>query len=170
MNDQLKKLVALAMSEVGTREEGGNNRGKEIVEYQKATWLEPGPWPWCAAFTCWLLREWLEYPEVAFCLNIPPGKENTWRCQDASAFGWEKWAKAKGLQVLSENSKAKAGDIVIFDFSHIGIVVFDQAGSFIETVEGNTNGKGERDSTAGDGVWRKHRASSLAKCYIRLIA
>jgi hypothetical protein len=52
------RLVALARSEVGTREGGGNNRGIRIEEYQQATWLTRGSWPWCTAFTCWLMREW----------------------------------------------------------------------------------------------------------------
>lgn len=170
MKTIIDKLVALALAEVGTREEGGNNCGKEIVEYQKATWLEPGPWPWCAALQCWLMREWLKDPETCFSLNIPPGKEEEWRCKDASAFGWEKWAKSKGLMVLPETVPAKTGDIVIFDFSHIGLVVKDQIGSFIDCCEGNTNGKGDRESTTGDGVWLKKRNHTLAKCYIRFFA
>ncbi len=67
---------------------------------------------------------------------------------------------------------ARAGDFVVFDFSHIGIVAADQkaiTGS-IHTIEGNTNGKGERDSVAGDGVWKKDRAQQLTKSYLRLLA
>jgi hypothetical protein len=49
---------------------------------------------------------------------------------------------------------ARAGDFVVFDFSHIGIVAADQKAvtDNIQTIEGNTNGKGERDGLAGDGV------------------
>jgi hypothetical protein len=168
MNKQLiDKLVAIAKAEVGTREEGGNNRGKRVREYQSATWLEPGAWAWCAALCAWVLRQWLKDPDVLDALKI---RSPEWGCKDASAFGWEKWAKGKGLQVLPETEKAKAGDFVIFDFSHIGIVIEDQTGDTIKTVEGNTNGKGERDSASGDGVWLKTRAQSLTKCYIRLMA
>lgn len=42
---KIDNLVQIALAEVGTREEGGNNCGKDIREYQAATWLEPGPWP-----------------------------------------------------------------------------------------------------------------------------
>lgn len=155
---KIDNLVQIALAEVGTREEGGNNCGKDIREYQAATWLEPGPWPWCAAFVAWCIKEWLKgNPDMSIT-----------RCMDASAFGWEKWAKKQGLQILPETAKAKAGDLVIFDFSHIGIVVADQIGNTIRTCEGNTNGKGERDSASGDGVWLKTRAQSLTKCYIRL--
>lgn len=153
------KLVELALAEVGTMESGGNNRGARIVEYQRATWLSPDAWPWCAALTCWVLREALK--ATGYSLT---------RCKDASAFGWEKWAKENGLTLLDENSLACAGDFVIFDFSHIGVVVKDQAPneSTIRTVEGNTNGQGARDSESGDGVWKKIRATSLVKCYVRI--
>lgn len=166
----LKRLTDLALSAVGIREEGGNNCGASVRECQAATWLTPGPWPWCAAGAAWLLREWLKDPEVCAALGLSPDKAEAWRCKDASAFGWEKWARVKGLRILPETAQAKAGDLVIFDFSHIGIVIADQVGrAAIETVEGNTNGKGERDSVSGDGVWRKKRARSLTKCYIRLL-
>jgi len=66
---------------------------------QQATWLAPGSWPWCAAFTCWVLREWLEDANVRKALSELTGKNiietsaEKYRCKDPSAFGWEKWAK-----------------------------------------------------------------------------
>lgn len=168
----IRALVKLALGEIGTREVGGNNMGEEIEEYQRATWLAPAPWPWCAAFTCWLLREWWEDPESRALMGIGSEREaEKIRCKDASAFGWEKWAIKRGYQVLPEITLAKAGDFVVFDFSHIGLVIADQASTEDEilTVEGNTNGRGERDSGTGDGVWKKKRMPSLTKSYIRLL-
>ena len=150
-------IVPIALAEVGTREVGGNNQGPRVVEYQKATWLEPAAWPWCAAFVCWVLQQAWAGTE----------REKT-RCRDASAFGWVKWAQKHGHTILPETQKAKRGDIVVFDFSHIGIVVEDQTGAYIRTVEGNTNGQGARDSESGDGVWMKRRHHSTVKNYIRL--
>jgi hypothetical protein len=51
------------------------------------------------------------------------------------------------------------------------LVIADQALTEDEilTVEGNTNGRGERDSGTGDGVWKKKRKPSLTKSYIRLL-
>ena len=169
--DPIKRLLEIATHEVGTHEEGGNNRGPRIVEYQSATWLKPAPWPWCAAFICWIIREWLKSPEVLAKLSLRNNKEaENWRPQTAGAFDFERWAKEKGLAVLNKKSLAKAGDIVVFDFSHIGIVVKDQISpESIECIEGNTNGSGQRDSTAGDGVWRKRRAVSLVRSFIRII-
>jgi hypothetical protein len=42
--------------------------------------------------------------------------------------------------------------------------------SKIKTVEGNTNGRGDRDSDSGDGVWEKQRMPILTKSYIRIFA
>ncbi len=151
-------LVKIALGEVGCHEEGGNNRGPQVVKYQKATWLKPDAWPWCAAFVCWCIMVWqLKYP------NMP----NFERPETASAFEFESWAKRQGFKILSDICQAKAGDICIFDFSHIGLVVMDQVDQYIETVEGNTNGLGTRDSISGDGVWKKRRHRSLVKCFAR---
>jgi len=169
--DPIKRLLEIATHEVGVHEDGGNNCGPRIKEYQCATWLTPAPWPWCAAFICWILREWLQSPEVRekLLLRNNLSVEN-WRPQTAGAFDFERWAKEKGLAVLKKGSLAKAGDLVIFDFSHIGLVVKDQiAADSIETIEGNTNGGGQRDSNTGDGVWRKRRAASLVRSFIRII-
>jgi hypothetical protein len=173
MHEALNKLIEIARKEVGTREAAVNNTGKRIVEYQGATWLAPGAWPWCAAFTSWLMREWLEDESVRKSLNLASfSRAEKWRCRDASAFGWETWAKGHGLTLLPETKTARAGDFVVFDFSHIGLVIEDQASpsAKIHTIEGNTNGKGERDSTSGDGVWQKMRDASLTKRYIRIFA
>jgi hypothetical protein len=59
----------------------------------------------------------------------------------------------------------KAGDVVIFTFSHIGIALGspDKKGN-VPTVEGNTNGAGSRE---GDGVYRKVRHVSKIRSRIR---
>ena len=169
--DPIKRLLEIATHEVGVHEDGGNNRGPHIVEYQSATWLKPAPWPWCAAFICWILREWLKSPAVLAKLSLRNNKEaENWRPKTAGAFDFERWAKEKGFAVMNKKSLAKAGDIVIFDFSHIGLVVKDQISpDTIECIEGNTNGGGQRDSNTGDGVWRKRRAASLVRSFIRII-
>lgn len=164
-------LIEIARSQLGIREGVKNNTGARIVEYQGATWLAPGAWAWCAAFTSWVMREWLELESVRTQMGFESfSRAEKWRCRDAAAFGWEKWAQQKKIQVLPETSLARRGDFVTFDFSHIGIVTADQStlSTPIKTVEGNTNGKGERDSKSGDGVWEKTRAPSLVKSYIRI--
>ena len=132
MNLAIQKMIQIASAEVGIREAEVNNTGARIVEYQGATWLQPGAWPWCAAFICWIMRELLEDEDVREYLktyfNRPEltfAQAEKVRCRDASAFGWEKWATAHGFQHFSEDNLAKAGDFVVFDFSHIGLVIKD---------------------------------------------
>lgn len=165
------RLVAIALAEVGVRESGGNNRGKRIREYQEATWLAPAPWPWCAAFVVWCIMIWLEDEEVRQALGVAGPRVGRWRPQTAGAFDLENWARKNGLAVLPENAEARAGDIIVFDFSHVGFVSKDAhpSASVIATIEGNTNGRGQRDSTSGDGVWEKQRDRPLARSFIRLI-
>lgn len=171
MSILVDKLIAVAKSQIGTTEKGGNNRGIAIVKYQQATWLTPGPWAWCAAFMCWTLREFMiNNPEAMNALRV--ANIEKWRCKDASAFGWIKWANNHELYVTDEKELAKAGDIVVFDFSHIGLVIKDQAklGDKIETIEGNTEPNTTQRDGSSDGVYQMKRSPKLVKAYIRLIA
>lgn len=165
----IHRLLAIAQVEIGVREEGGNNRGERIREYQTATDLPPGAWPWCAAFVSWCVREWIETPASVNWLGITVLKPQQWRPRTALAYGFVGWSKSrpKTTTLLTDKDQAQPGDIVTFDFSHVGIVLEDDGKNLI-TVEGNTNGKGERDSETGDGVWRKIRAKSLARNFIRI--
>lgn len=169
MNPFASELVRIANTQVGVREVGGNNKGRKVVEYQKATWLKPDAWPWCAAFTAWVLREALKNPAARQAIWLKSDGEG-WRCKDASAYGWEKWGAQKKLQLLPETARALAGDFVTFDFSHIGIVVKDQAragAGVIHTVEGNTDAAGSRE---GGGVYAKQRPWKLIRTLIRVPA
>lgn len=163
------QLAAIAISQVGTLEQGGNNRGAKVREYQAATWLKPADWPWCAAFVCWCVREWLATGALSDSLDTP-ARVAAWRPKTPRAFGFEEWAKERGLPVLGERAAVKAGDIVVFDMSHVGIAVAaaPAESKFIETVEGNTGVVGLRDSAAGDGVFRKKRPRGMVRSIVRL--
>ena len=149
-----KALVALAEKEVGVKEKPLNsNRGKRVEEYQAATWLEGTGWPWCAAFICWLCRE----------AGMPKAK----RPQTAGAWDFEKYAKKMGGKLIkpAAKDKVRAGDIVIFTFSHIGLAVADEADGLVKTIEGNTDASGSRE---GGGVYRKTRRKSQIRSIIRI--
>ncbi len=166
------KLVETALSEVGVHEEGGNNLGPKVREYQGATWLEPGAWAWCAAFVCWCVRK--AYQGAGSGPWSLAGKTfEQWRPKTASAVGdfdLEWWARKQGLQVFDEDASVEPGDIITFDFGHCGIAVARAANNSatIETAEANTGPAGLRDSMEGDGVWRKTRARPLIRRIIRL--
>ena len=150
-----EKIAQIAESQIGIREESPNE-GPEIATYQMATWLPPGPWPWCAAFICWVVRE---------AMN-----GGTWtfkRPQTARAWDFEKWCLSvdNSAKLKRRPVTVKRGDIVIFTFSHVGIAVADMdKNNMVATVEGNTNDAGSRE---GDGCYRKRRHLSKIRSVIR---
>lgn len=134
----LHKLTDIALREVGVREIGSNNCGKRIREYQSATELDPAAWPWCAAFVDWSIREWLKDDGVVAWLGLKNRTADQWRPTTALAYGLTSWAKQRPntTSIYNEKDRAVAGDIVTFDFSHVGIVIEDSM-SHIVTIEGN---------------------------------
>lgn len=116
-----------------------------------------GPWPWCAAFVCWCVKNAMADEDYTFT-----------RPQTAGAWDFEKWCKSVDNSALLKkphNGNIKAGDIVIYTFSHIGIAVSDvDKQGIVQTVEGNTNSDGERE---GDGVYRKRRNIANIRSIIR---
>ncbi len=180
MESLVRKLIEIANSQIGSHEEGGNNKGPQVVKYQKATWLEPGAWPWCMAFVAWIVQQWLRDKAVRAFFGIKDdAAAEKWRPRTAAAFGAEDWAMSRGLTVLRPPALAKAGDIIIFDFNgpaagggHIGFVVQDQEkpGDHIHTIEGNTGALGLRDAPTGDGVFTKERNTTQVKALVRMVA
>jgi hypothetical protein len=160
------KIAAIASSQVGQREATNHNDGAAVRKYQAATNLEPDSWPWCAAFVCWCVREWLKDPSAVSWLSLKKLTPEEWRPKNANAWGFSDWSHSRPAttKIIDRAEQAKPGDIVMFTFSHVGIVVSDN-GKSIQTVEGNTNGVGERD---GDGVYFKTRSRSLVKAYVRI--
>jgi hypothetical protein len=155
-----KKMVSLAREEIGVSEVDGSNCGPRVDEYKAATWLDPDKgWPWCAAFICWLVREAIEGEDIKFK-----------RPRTAGAWDFENWAKqqdGKGVDLRKpSNEDIKAGDIVVFTFSHIGLAVKDiDSSGYVVTIEGNTNGAGSRE---GGSVLEKKRHVSKIRSRIRI--
>lgn len=156
------QIVSLARREIGVTEVNGSNCGPRVDEYKAATWLDPKVgWPWCAAFVCWLVREAMAVTGVKETATFK-------RPRTAGAWDFENWSLA---QDNSTNTKKphrgdlQPGDIVVFKFSHIGIV---QAGpnknGIVTTIEGNTDGAGSRE---GGAVLRKHRRLDQIRSRIR---
>ena len=156
-----QKMVSLARDEIGVSEVDGSNCGPRVDEYKAATWLDPKyGWPWCAAFICWLVREAIYGKDVSFK-----------RPRTAGAWDFENWAKQQsggGVELRKPtNEDIKAGDIVVFTFSHIGLAVKDiDSRGYVVTIEGNTNGAGSRE---GGSVLEKKRHVSKIRSRIRII-
>ena len=156
-----EKMVQLAREEIGVSEVDGTNCGPRVDQYKAATWLDASKgWPWCAAFICWLVRESIEDEDVKFK-----------RPRTAGAWDFENWAKqqiANGGDLRKPtNEDIKAGDIVVFTFSHIGLAVKDiDSRGYVKTIEGNTNGAGSRE---GGSVLEKKRHVSSIRSRIRIL-
>ena len=156
-----EKMVSLAREEIGVSEVDGSNCGPRVDEYKAATWLDADKgWPWCAAFICWLVREAMKGEDASFK-----------RPRTAGAWDFENWAKQesnRGVELRKPtNEDIKAGDIVVFTFSHIGIAVADvDSSGYVKTIEGNTNGAGSRE---GGSVLEKNRHVSKIRSRIRIL-
>jgi hypothetical protein len=164
-----KQLIEIAGRDVGQMETS-RNHGPAIPKFWTATSYPEGyenREPYCAAGVCYWVREWLKIPGVQQAFGKTASQLDQWRCKSARAFDWKDWAKDRGVRVLSDSPSEilHTGDIVVFDFSHIGIV-HDDKGDRIYTIEANTGASGVRD---GDGIFRKDRPREVARCFIRLL-
>ena len=168
VNGDVGKVINAARGEVGVIETS-NNQGPGIAKYWSATTYPEGynnAEPWCAAFVC-------------YCIKVSGLFTETDRPKTASAFGYESWARSKSSRVTLTVSPTavRVGDIVIFSFSHIGIVTSDSdINGVFRTIEGNTgrgaptpgqamNVSAERD---GNGVHEKSRKLSLVRSAITI--
>jgi len=156
MSNLPEQIAAATESQIGVRETKPNG-GAKIEEYQRATWLPPGAWSWCAAFVCWCVRTGVGTTKVSFPLP-----------QTAGAWDFERWCRGvDGTVKLRKPTMGdiQRGDIVVYTFSHIGIATGppDEHGN-VPTVEGNTNAAGGR---LGDGVYAKTRNLTAIRSRIR---
>jgi len=158
MKTLAEKLVALAQLEIGVEEVDGTNCGVRVDSYKSATNLPPHEaWPWCAAFVCWLVREAVR----------TDGPYTFARPTTAGAWNLENWSKEQDNSthtLRNPGNDVKAGDIVIFKFSHVGLCLRGAETGRIRTIEGNTDAAGSRE---GGGVFEKSRALDSIKTRIR---
>lgn len=169
--DAADLLIHIAQRDLG-KVETSRNRAPWILKYWPDTSYPDGyanREPYCAAACChWLAqlgRDLAATGELRKTLGMGSAQFNRFRCKSARAFDWRDWGRKQGLHVLPGEERGKPGDFVVFDFSHIGLVVKDK-GNHIETIEANTNSAGSRD---GDGVWQKLRSRSLVQCFVRVL-
>jgi uncharacterized protein (TIGR02594 family) len=144
-------LVQEAMKYIGITEKGGENKGSEVEEFQKAVDGKASGEPWCAAF-------------MMFCLQ---------QTEDLTGLSSEVFRSEHCMTVWNRSpqhlrkEKPQSGCLVIWQHAggssgHMGIVkqVLDD-GRMI-TIEGNTGGStsGSEIVREGDGVFEKNRSIS----------
>jgi hypothetical protein len=157
------EIVRIAKAEVGVEEVNGTNCGERVNEYKATTTLRPdAPWPWCAAFICWVIKEALrstgaKHPTSGFTRPFTAG-----------AWDMENWSLRQDSTTWTRkphHGDIKPGDIVVFKFSHIGFAISEpDDDGYVVTVEGNTDSKGSRE---GGGVFTKRRHISKIRSRIR---
>lgn len=144
------RLRALDEAEdlIGVMESGGNNRGPVVSQIIRANGGS-GPEPWCGDFCAFVYRK--------------AGSKSVVRAWAAVMY----LGRITGQGVVS---KPKPGDLVCFNFSHVGLYVRTIRPGLIETIEGNTGASGavSDSSTGGDGVYRKQRSTTLVSRYVRV--
>jgi hypothetical protein len=115
---------------------------------------------WCAAFVDWcVLQLLLTAPNTT---ALPLSR----RPRTAVAFNLLNWGKSNGCSVFMGSHHAPLrGDIVVFSFSHTGVVVDPDKGGFF-SVEGNTTLAS--GGNQGYIVERRRRRQSLVKGIVRL--
>jgi len=162
MSPFITNFLSIAQKEIGTAEVNGTNCGPRVNEYKATTWLPATkPWPWCAAFVCWCVREALIATSIKETKTFK-------RPRTAGAWDFENWSLAQDSSTDTKKphrNDIQPGDIVIFTFSHIGIATSapDRSGN-VRTIEGNTDGAGSRE---GGAVLAKIRSVKSIRSRIR---
>ena len=141
------KLVDIAKQYIGTKESGGDNKGSQIEEFQKAVDGKAQGEAWCMAF-------------VQFC--IEKVEEQTNETSKSKIFKSEHcltvWNKTPISQRLTV---PEVGSLIVWQFGsssngHVGIVT-NVRSTRVDTIEGNT-GDGAGVVREGDGVYSRNRS------------
>lgn len=142
-----ERAYTVAAGLVGVMEQGGNNAGPMVSRIIKENG-GGGAEAWCGDFMAYVYRH--------------AGSHSVSR-------PWASVRLVGQLLGIRATDRPQRGDLVRFNFDHIGMYVREVDAETIETIEGNTGAIGAvSDSLGGDGVYRKHRAKSLVHDYLRV--
>lgn len=154
-----EKALEIAITQLGIRENGSSNSGKEVDQYLKSVALKPGL-PWCMAFVYWCYNQAATVAGVPNFLIRTGGVLHQWNEQQPQR-------KIVLDKVLKKPAIIQPGAVFIMDYGkgtgHTGLVERIHNG-LIETVEGNTNDEGSRE---GYEVCRRTRKLALIKGFIQ---
>lgn len=159
------QLASIATPYIGAREGHGNRIGTDerMREIFESDSLGPGGvtdgYAWCCSFVSMCVQKLIQQ-------SLP--HRNVRPPRTASVLNFRtNWAPAQNCLIFppgDPQNAASRGDIVVYRFSHIGIVTSTNLLG-VSTIEGNTNEAGSREGT---GVLRKDRENTVIRCFIRL--
>jgi hypothetical protein len=158
-------LADIARPYIGATEATGNRMGDDprMREIFEADSLAPNGqtdgYPWCCAFVSLCVQKLIA--QSPFYRHVRPP-----RTASVSNFR-TRWAPSQNCLIFSpadQQYHPHKGDVVVFTFSHIGIVS-SVGQNQVRTIEGNTNAAGSREGTT---VLPKDRAFGIIRCFIRL--
>ncbi len=170
---RLQKLVKrIYDSQIGVRE-SGINKGLQVEKYLKYVNLAKGN-PWCAAFVCWVFGQaGVSSPQTGWSPSLFPASKVIWNRESGTksqesrfpanvpvVFGSSPATRNPPTgQARSQLKTPETGDIFGIYFPEKGRIahtgfIDEWDGTWLVTVEGNTNESGSRE---GDGVYRKRR-------------
>lgn len=141
MLSENERVLDIACLQLGVREATGHNDGPEVEKYLAYTGNRKGE-PWCASFVSWVFGQaGLKQPRTAWSPALFPYNRRVNGAAKANVFGI--YFADKGR------------------IAHVGLVAW-QKGSWLYTIEGNTNVAGSRE---GDGVYQRLRHVKTIKAY-----
>lgn len=145
-----QEALEIAITYLGTREQGGNNTGPEVDQFLAAVGLPPGK-PWCASFMFYCFREAAAKmgiknpcPKSGSAVQLYLKADPKYRVSNPTVGA---------VYVLDDAPLSKwihATDIPIWA-GHTGIVSSLIGTDVDEEISGNTNKAGSRE---GDTVWK----------------
>ena len=166
INAKQQKVQKIYTTQIGIREKGSNS-GPAVEQYLLYVNLPKGN-PWCAAFVCWVFGQAnIDNPRTGWSPDLFKGSKVIWGKAESRKLKVESREKHKdgnslgamSVRPTTNNQQPTTGDIFGIYFpdknriAHTGFI--DQwDGTWLITVEGNTNVSGGRE---GDGVYRKRR-------------
>ena len=147
--------LQIAQGQIGQRETPtGSNRGEMVDEYLRSVGLSPG-YAWCQAFVYWCFAEAAELMKTTNPVVRTAGVCDCWNKTRTRPDGFTtKWTSS---EVIAKPSILCPGDQFIMALGkgtgHTGIVEWIVTGTkgkptFINTIEGNSNGMGSREGYA----------------------
>ena len=144
----VKQILTIAQEELGTMEIPANSNNVKYNTWYYGKTVSGSAYPWCMAFVQWVFNQaGMKLPYLT-----------------ASCSGLLSWYQKN--QPASVVKTPQPGDIIIYNFSHTGIVESVGSGT-VTAIEGNTSPGTTGSQSNGGMVCRRTRSTSLVIAYIR---